>query len=224
MAFSVAQTIAVFFNGKVTRLGAQPDPKLSATAAEEQFQKQSLVFDACLSENHSASSTITSHPVESGANVTDHVHNNPDVVTITGLVTNTPIRFPEGLPAVPVGQSFANLVNDVSNDLSKNAYDKLLALKNNKSLIKIATTLRTYENMLIESFEVSRDKETADALAFTMRLQQVRFVKTNTIELPTPVEPKLAKKKVLGNKPKKEISSSQPAAQKSVSTLQALIN
>ena len=51
-----------------------------------------LEFDATLSEVHSASATVTEHPVEKGAAITDHVRPQLDRVQLEGLITNTPIN------------------------------------------------------------------------------------------------------------------------------------
>lgn len=44
--------------------------------------------------------------------------------------------------------------------------------------IEIYTALRVYENMVIESFEVDRNKSTASALKFTANAKQIRTVET----------------------------------------------
>lgn len=52
---------------------------------------KSLFFDACTSEGQSFTSTATEHPVETGANVSDHVRKELDRVTIEVFVSNAPI-------------------------------------------------------------------------------------------------------------------------------------
>lgn len=47
-------------------------------------------FDATLLAEPEDSGTVTDHPVEEGANVVDHVRDNPERLTLEGLVTNTP--------------------------------------------------------------------------------------------------------------------------------------
>lgn len=204
MAFSVSEAVGVFFNKNPTSIGKQPAESTTPGDSDSQFKRDSLILDASVSEVHTTSSTITDHPVETGANITDHVHKNPDTLVITGIVTNTPTRFPEGIISVPVFQAIERtFAKNVTNDLARTAYDKLRDLVNNKELVKIVTNLRTYENMLIEEFSVNRDFETADALAFTMRLREVRIVKTTAIERPLPANPQktTAKKVSKGKQP-----------------------
>ena len=50
-----------------------------------------LGFDVTESEALELSSTVTEHPVETGANVTDHVRKNLDKLTLVVFVSNTPI-------------------------------------------------------------------------------------------------------------------------------------
>jgi len=50
----------------------------------------SLAFDAIMSETYDESSTITDFPVESGANINDHIRSNPERVTCDAWVTDTP--------------------------------------------------------------------------------------------------------------------------------------
>lgn len=49
-------------------------------------------FDATLSEKHDSGARATEHPVEEGANTTDHVRPELDVVSLEGIITNTPLN------------------------------------------------------------------------------------------------------------------------------------
>lgn len=53
-----------------------------------------VVVDASVNEVHSLPATVTEHPVEQGADVTDHVRLQPLSLTIQGLITNNPIGKP----------------------------------------------------------------------------------------------------------------------------------
>ena len=54
-------------------------------------QSKVLHFDVVKSEQHNISTFITEHPVESGADIADHVRSNLDTFTLEGFVTNAPI-------------------------------------------------------------------------------------------------------------------------------------
>lgn len=47
-------------------------------------------FDATTSEDPTDAVTITDHPVEQGANIVDHARDEPERITLEGIVTNTP--------------------------------------------------------------------------------------------------------------------------------------
>lgn len=51
-----------------------------------------LEFDCVPAESHEASSEITEHVVEEGANMNDHVKPNQRVITLEGMITNTPLN------------------------------------------------------------------------------------------------------------------------------------
>lgn len=60
-------------------------------AAYLQFDGTDLYFEAVLNESSEHSVTATEHVVEQGANVTDHVRENPKTVSIEVFLSNTPI-------------------------------------------------------------------------------------------------------------------------------------
>lgn len=52
----------------------------------------SFEFDAVLGGSLLTSDTVTTHPVEDGAAVADHVDRGPLVVTLSGLTTESPLK------------------------------------------------------------------------------------------------------------------------------------
>lgn len=197
---AVLDTLALLLNKPQASIGSQENSSLS------------VVLDASVSETHTSSASITSHPVESGANITDHVHREPDSITIQGVISNTSTAFPQGVVGVALIKSVANLVSGVSNDLAKTAYDQLRQLVDGKELVKIVTTLREYNDMLIENLTVTRDSQYGDALNFTATARQVRLIKTSSVEktsIPAPAETKKAAKKSLGKQSKQTVPTPQ---------------
>ncbi len=51
--------------------------------------------DCSVSESHVADSEVTSHPVEDGQAVTDNVRPKADLITLEGVISNTPIEVPQ---------------------------------------------------------------------------------------------------------------------------------
>lgn len=54
-----------------------------------------ISVDATLGATHAYNNTVTDHPVEKGANLTDHVRPDPARLQITGQVSNTPHFLPK---------------------------------------------------------------------------------------------------------------------------------
>lgn len=160
----------------------------------------SIVLDASVQETHTTSATVTSHPVESGADLTDHVHKEPDTIQITGIISNTSTVFPQALPGVALAGSIANLFSGSSNDLAQKAYQDLKKLVDERTLVTVETTLRTYENMLLENLTVTRDMNYGDALYFTCTARELRIVNVGNIKVESPVDRTLQAKKSVGKK------------------------
>lgn len=212
-------------------------------------QTYSIAVDATLRQQHSAPSTVTDHPVETGSNISDHIRPEPDTLTLEGIISNTPIRWPDdhvgesepetrtitvslpgydsrstvtgasrtigdvvptnlppGAPRpghfvsdIPVGFSdTAQIGQDVqsrtltaqvlSYTLEFNrvqaCYDDLLRLRNDRVLCTVVTSLRTYEQMGITTFDVPREAANGDALRFSISFKHVRFGSTKNEPLP----------------------------------------
>lgn len=137
----------------------------------------SLIIDCSVTESHGRESETTDHPVEEGFNITDHVRPKPDMVTIEGIVTDTPLSTEQQVRVinghnVPVNTSTAPQGDP---GRSKNALTFLEKLRIGQ-LITVATGIKVYESMQITSLTVPRDKGTIASLKFTVICKQVRVV------------------------------------------------
>jgi len=131
-----------------------------------------VTLDASVREVHKASAKATRHPVEAeeGApsTVSDHVLVDPLSVQIDGVITNTPVEFLAGL--FSLGQ-----------DPVQAAYEEMLQNLLYGQLVTIVTSLNTYEDMLLENVEVTRDKDKGNALHFSATATQI--VQVSLVEL-----------------------------------------
>lgn len=50
-----------------------------------------ITFDASVSEQHGSESTVTDHPVETGANIIDHIRDLPSTLRIEGVLVDFPL-------------------------------------------------------------------------------------------------------------------------------------
>lgn len=116
-----------------------------------------MQFDAWLRLNHNTSLTITQHPVETGAAITDHSYFNPRRFAFDIGVTDTVTS-----PTFPGQQS-----------RSVNAYNQLVEMQRSRQRLTLVTKYNTYTNILIENIDVSDDYTTQTALKATIYLLEV---------------------------------------------------
>lgn len=166
------------------------------------------VFDVYLNIGHSLASTITSHPTQFGANISDHKYEEPDILTFQ-------IGMSDSSQDLVVGQFYKrgykpklysttmnedgsinkeslkakflrkkeNLLNWLSDSRSVNAFNKLKEMKLNGELLTCITRLGTYENMIIESIDADDTFESKNGLFATVRLKEVMLVELQKIQV-----------------------------------------
>lgn len=122
----------------------------------------SLQLDATISENHVATAQITNEPVEQGSNISDHIVNDPEEITIEGFITNTPVTG-----------GFGNN--------TQAAFDTLFQLREARQLITVVTAYRVYSDMAIRRIAIPRDRFTGQSLRFTVDL--VKVIKAGSTSL-----------------------------------------
>lgn len=133
-----------------------------------------LVLDCNLTESHQYRNKVTRFPVEEGSDITDHIQNEPDRISLTGFVTNAPIRF-LGIP------SSSDLANPQGVSRSEYAYFLLLEIHRTRKLVNIVTNLTEYENMAMESLTIPRSARIGDVLEFSASFIAVRKVATEVV-------------------------------------------
>lgn len=121
-----------------------------------------VTFDTMVSEEHKFTSRVTYYPIESGTIISDHIINQPDIVILSGLVTDTPLNL------------FAPFNRSVS------AFDSLLRLHRNREVVDVVTGIKIYKNMAITSLDVPRTIRTGQTLTFNIELQRIIFDDTVT--------------------------------------------
>ena len=148
-----------------------------------------LVLDASVSETHSQEIEVTDHPVEQGANITDHRRRKPFVLTMEGIITNTPLPVESAAKSTQTydGKSWTSRASAVPGR-AEDAYATLQALCDSSKLLTITTALKVYPNMTLTSLSVPRDASTGQSLRFHATLREIRIVKnvTANIQAKTP--------------------------------------
>lgn len=123
-----------------------------------QRQMGSLPLDVVIRENHNSKLKITSNPIETGSDVTDHAYVEPKELELEAIMA--------GMAANPAAVAAS--------------YQSIIALQATREPFALVTGLMVYKNMLIEEVSVQRDKGNATILFFTARLKEVIIVDTQS--------------------------------------------
>ena len=137
------------------------------------FLDSSNGLSASIDENYRLENTITSHPVESGTNISDHIIVQPKVISITGLLT--------AIDTIPIiGTGILNF-----NQLGS-AIQFLFNAADERTLFTLTTGLyfgRSYfkiKNMAIQSIDIPRNNQYGlTSIKFTMVLKEMVITDTN---------------------------------------------
>lgn len=124
-----------------------------------------VTFDTMVSEEHRFTSRVTYFPVENGTIVSDHIINQPDVVILSGLVSDTPLNI------------FATFNRSIA------AFNQLLELHRRREVIDVVTGIKIYKNMAITSLDVPRTVKTGQTLTFNIELQRIIYDNNITVPL-----------------------------------------
>lgn len=115
----------------------------------------SVELDVTIREDHRYSSRVTTYPIEDGSTLSDHIINEPTVLVLEGIVTDTPLGF-------------LSLFNR-----SVDAFNRLIQIHQNRQLVTVVTGLKVYPNMVITVLNVPREVRTGQSLRFTIEMQEV---------------------------------------------------
>jgi hypothetical protein len=105
-------------------------------------QTVNYFFDAVLKADHQQALRITEHPVQTGANITDHAYIEPAMLVLE-------IGMSDAMDRYIAGQYRSNPSKSVS------AYETLLELQAKRQPLTVTTRLRKYDNMLIQNINSS---------------------------------------------------------------------
>lgn len=120
----------------------------------------SYFFDAVIKEEHTSSLRMTEHPVQTGANITDHAFVLPARVVLE-------IGMSDVMDSLVQGQ----FVNDQTRSIS--AFQTLKRIQEARSLLNVTTHLHQYKNMLIEQIHTPHDYKTVTGLRCMVSLKEI---------------------------------------------------
>lgn len=135
-----------------------------------------LEFDCLDAETHDWKRDVTTNPVENASPIADHIIDQPDGLTITGMISNAPV--------MSYVAQFEEMVSGIHDDRISRGFDLLDNLRKSRELVTIYTRYRTYPDMLIQSISIPRTPDNGDAIMFTLQAIKVRIVTSQTTSLP----------------------------------------
>lgn len=142
----------------------------------------SIVAHVTIEEVGNDELQITEHPVELGANITDHAFKKPAELIVRCGWSNASlagvIAGVKGLiTALQGGDAFGS-------DYVSGVYNQLLALQESRIPFDVTTGKRLYTNMLMRSLGVTTDEHSEYTLMVTAVFKQVLIVQTQATTLP----------------------------------------
>jgi hypothetical protein len=145
-----------------------------------------LLLDLLLQEEEEMANKVTQYPVENGSPAADHVITEPTVLTITGFVTNAPIRAHVGTidGQARVTRTKEDQLRGSDINFTDLALAYLRKIRLSRTPVTVITKRGTWENMLVERVSRQKSKDTGDALVFTIRLVEFRQVKLVYVSAP----------------------------------------
>lgn len=158
---------------------------------------QAIVFDAVTDTGIRRQAEITSYPVESGAEVSDHVQIKNNTFKLSGVITETPVRLEKDL-------LYSAGVNGTRISQAIQYLDKIF---NSRQPITLVTEHKVYEDVILSG--ISYDYKSEFAMQFDLEFEQVRLVSTATVNvIATKMQSNRSvggtvKQKVVNNAPKK---------------------
>jgi len=138
---------------------------------------QSISFDAFINESHNLTAEITQIPLETGAYVSDHLIFKPLVLSITAVVSNTPLRYFGGVDNIFRGIQLVKDLFDGSSDyrrtFAQEAWMNLLETFSAAGEMTITTANAVYPNMVLIGLDTTTDANSSEILEVNMTFQQI---------------------------------------------------
>jgi hypothetical protein len=131
-----------------------------------------FVIDVFREEKYSFTAETTDIPLEDGSTASDHVVNKPCEIQISAFIGNAEFVVFDG----------PQQAGDPKERI-RAAYYELQRLKTAGEPLTLVTGLDTFRNMVIVSYDISRDVETGSDLPFDMTFKEIRVVKSETVAI-----------------------------------------
>nr|DAY73804.1 MAG TPA: hypothetical protein [Caudoviricetes sp.] len=137
---------------------------------------QAIVFDAVPNMGVKRQADVTAYPVESGSNVSDHVQIKNNTFSLSGMITETPIRLMRDL-------LYSSGVNGTRVSQAITYLDQIFDAR---QPIILLTEHKVYENVILKG--ISYEYQSEYSMQFDLEFEQIRLVtyaETNVIATKT---------------------------------------
>lgn len=138
-----------------------------------------LVFDAATSESPDATSEVTNHPIEAGADVSDHVRSLPVTLSLDVTVTDYPLST-EGR-GINAGVGGSSIGTEPSPGRAEAVLVELLAIKDAAVRCTVSCGARLYTDMVLESVAAPRTKALSGARRIKLKFREVRIAVSEVV-------------------------------------------
>jgi hypothetical protein len=173
----------------------------------------SFVLDVMDSEKYTGEVEPTANPVEEGVQITDHIIEKPDKLSISGFMSfepdsaNSQLRglatavgagigtalagplagAAGGIVSSFVGKTLANTIAGPDRTLT-DVVDELVNIKSARLPVEIVTGLKVYKDMVLVSFDVTRNNSdtTGTGIKLDLNFQQIRFANSRIVRVKLP--------------------------------------
>ncbi|WP_410731974.1 phage baseplate protein [Citrobacter freundii] len=153
---------------------------------------QAIVFDAVTDTGVRRQADITSYPVESGAEVSDHVQIKNNTFKLSGIITETPVKLEKDL-------LYSAGVNGTRISQAIQYLDQIF---DSRQPITLVTEHKVYENVILSG--ISYDYKSEFAMQFDLEFEQIRLVSKAEVNV---IATKTLSNKSLGGTKKQRVVS-----------------
>lgn len=153
---------------------------LSTVLLREGRKIGAIIPDVVIEEVHTDTLTITDHPVDQGADITDHAFVNPAELTMRIGWSNQSLALNGVISGIVSGSIFKE---GPKLKTVKDVYEALLKLQAQRKRFDVVTGKRAYKDMLIKGLSVTTKNDTENALICVVNLRQVIVVQTSNAKL-----------------------------------------
>jgi len=129
-----------------------------------------IEFDAAPQVTHEAQADVTDWPVESGTQISDHATVKPKTLSVTGFVSVRPLRAIQPA-AMPDKERAAWADASVLDALER------------RTPLKVSTSLRTYSQMLLTSYQAPQTLEDSGGIRMTLAFKEIKTVESQTVSV-----------------------------------------